>query len=105
MRGCTKTEFGAIQIFGGDFLKHKTRSRDMWKNIPWERRAEIANKIKRMPDGMRKEVLRLAFIENYSTADIEEAAKSNIRGTKNKSLSSNMLLGNFTSKVSSTPEK
>lgn len=77
LRGCTKTEFGAIQIFGGDFLKHKTRSRDMWKNIPWERRAEIANKIKRMPDGMRKEVLRLAFIENYSTADIEEAAKSN----------------------------
>lgn len=52
----------------------KTRNRDMWKNIPWERRAQIAQKIKRMPDGLRKQILVLAFIENMSTADIERYA-------------------------------
>ena len=55
----------------------KIRNRDMWKRIPWQRRAEIEKQIKRMPDGMRKEILRLAFIENLSTVDIAEAAKSN----------------------------
>ena len=55
----------------------KTRERDMWKAIPWERRAEIAKQIKRMPDGRDKEILRLAFIENLSTADIAELAKTN----------------------------
>lgn len=55
----------------------KIRKRDMWKNIPWERRAEIARQIKRMPKSRDKEILRLAFIENLSTADIAELAKQN----------------------------
>ena len=66
----------------------------MWKNIPWERRAEIARHIKRMPDGMHKEVLRLAFIENYSTADIAEIAKSNplLYGRKHKPIGKRRVL-------------
>lgn len=54
----------------------KIRNRDMWKAIPWERRAEISEQIKRMPDGRNKEIMRLAFIENLSTADIAERAKT-----------------------------
>ena len=46
----------------------------MWKNIPWERRAEIADQIRRMPDGFRKQILQLAFIEGMSTADIANFA-------------------------------
>ena len=56
----------------------KSRNRDMWKAIPWERRAEIAKQIKRMPECRNKEILRLAFIENLSTADIAERAKTDV---------------------------
>lgn len=31
----------------------KTRRRDMWRAIPWKRRAEIERKIKQMPGGDR----------------------------------------------------
>lgn len=58
-------------------MKAKSRDRDMWKAIPWQRHAEIAEQIKKMPDGRDKEILRLAFIENLSTADIERYAIAN----------------------------
>lgn len=48
----------------------------MWKNIPWERRAEIAEQIEAMPPSRNREILRLAFIENMSTADIARYAES-----------------------------
>lgn len=57
----------------------KTRNRDMWKAIPWERRAEIRKQIQKMPECRNKEILRLAFIENLSTADIAERAKTDMR--------------------------
>ena len=47
----------------------------MWKNIPWERRAEIARKVKRMPAGPRRRVLELAFLEGLSTAEIERTGE------------------------------
>ena len=46
----------------------------MWKAIPWQRRAEIAKQIRKMPDGIRKQILTMAFIDNMSTADIERYA-------------------------------
>lgn len=49
----------------------------MWKAIPWKRRAEIAAQISSMPDGMRKQVLTMAFVENMSTADIARYAEEN----------------------------
>lgn len=55
------------------------RKRDMWKAIPWERRAEIEKQILKMPECRNKEILRLAFIENLSTADIAERAKTDMR--------------------------
>lgn len=72
----------------------KTRNRDMWKAIPWERRAEIAKQIKRMPDGRDKEILRLAFIENLSTADIAELAKTNelLRSRNHRPISKRRVL-------------
>lgn len=53
----------------------KKRKRDMWKNIPWQRRAEIEQKIRRMPDGPRKRVLQLAFLEGMSTAEIAKSGE------------------------------
>lgn len=52
----------------------KSRNRDMWKAIPWKRRAEIAEQIKKMPDGIRKQILTMAFLQDMSTADIERYA-------------------------------
>lgn len=60
------------------------RKRDMWKNIPFKRKLEIAQKIKRMPAGLRKEVMRLAFIENMTTGEIARyAAEHDILHTRN----------------------
>lgn len=72
----------------------KSRNRDMWKAIPWKRRAEIAKQIKRMPEGRDKEILRLAFIENLSTADIAEHAKTNelLRSRNHKPISKRRVL-------------
>lgn len=58
-------------------MRAKSRDRDMWKAIPWKRRAEIAEQVKKMPDGIRKQVLTMAFIENMSTADIARYAEQN----------------------------
>lgn len=57
-------------------MMQKQKKRDMWKRIPWKRRAEISKQIEKMPEGMRKEVLRLAFIEGYSTTQIAKAAET-----------------------------
>ena len=72
----------------------KIRNRDMWKAIPWERRAEIAMEITCMPEGRDKEILRLAFIENMSTADIAEHAKTNelLRSRNHKPISKRRVL-------------
>lgn len=53
----------------------KGQKRDMWKNIPWKRRAAIVKKAHRMPDGLRKTVVLLAFEEGLSTAEIAKAAE------------------------------
>lgn len=51
----------------------------MWKNIPWQRRAEIAQKIEHMPSGMHKLILQLAFIDGLSTTEIAEIAQTDSR--------------------------
>lgn len=53
--------------------KHK---RDMWANVPWRRRAEIVDKAYRMPLGMRRTIVLLAFEDGLSTAEIAELAES-----------------------------
>ena len=53
----------------------KKRRRDMWANIPWERRAKIVKDIAYLPDGPRKRVLELAFIDGLSTAEIEASGE------------------------------
>lgn len=57
-------------------MSTKGSKRDMWKNIPWQRRNQIKNQIWKMPNGIRKEILALAFIDGLSTAEIEELAKT-----------------------------
>lgn len=68
----------------------KKRRRDMWKNIPWERRAEIAKKIKRMKAGPRKRVLEMAFLEGLSTAEI--AATGEIVSRNHRPMSKRRVL-------------
>ena len=52
------------------------RRRDMWANIPWSRRAQIVSRAKRMPDGMHKTILLLAFEDGMSTQEIHDLAKN-----------------------------
>lgn len=54
----------------------KDHKRDMWANIPWQRRAEIVEEAKQMPDGMRRTIVLLAFEDGMSTAEIADEAKS-----------------------------
>ena len=57
-------------------MSTKGAKRDMWKNITWKRRNQIRDKIWDMPDGIRKTILTLAFLDEMSTAEIEELAKT-----------------------------
>lgn len=72
----------------------KKRRRDMWASIPWKRRTQIVNKIKRMPDGMHKTILLLAFEDGLSTAEIHELAKSrpDLYSRKHKPISKRRVL-------------
>ena len=56
--------------------KHKKHKRDMWANIPWNRRVQIVDKAYRMPPGLRRTIVLLAFEDGLSTADIAELAES-----------------------------
>lgn len=48
----------------------------MWRNIPAKRRMEIIGRTDFMPNGIRKEILLLAFHDGLSTAEIAELAKT-----------------------------
>ena len=60
------------------YMPAKIRKRDMWRNIPLKRRLEIIDGAKQMQDGIRKEIVLLAFQAGLSTAEIAELAKSRI---------------------------
>lgn len=61
------------------------KKRDMWANIPWEKRTEIAKKVRNMPDGNEKLICSLAFIDGLSTTDIAYfCADNDIKSRNNR---------------------
>lgn len=57
--------------------------RDMWANIPWQNRQEIANMIRKMPDCNEKTICSLAFIDGLLTTDIAYFCKDNLIYSRN----------------------
>lgn len=59
------------------------RKHDMNKNIPWQRRNEIATQINQMPDCNEKTICKLYFIEDMSTTDIYYYCVNNLLMSRN----------------------
>ena len=57
-------------------MADKQRRRDMWANIPWQRRAAIVRKAKKQPPSRDRTIVLLAFQDGLSTAEIAELAKT-----------------------------